>query len=340
MMGMSRRAGGLALLVLMVGLCGVLGVLVADRLHVRPRTDDAYLSADIVHLAPEVSGRIESLRVRDNQSVRRGDVLFIVDPEPYRYRVQQAQAQVDGLQAQIAVQANQVSSQLSRAGAEASSVQSARAQLALARDTQARLTPLARQGFVTVQSLDQARTAVRNAEASLASSLQSALGAKQAVRSIAPLQADLAAAQAQLREAQRDLRLTTVRAPCDGQVTDLSIAAGEYASVGKPLFTVIDTEHWWAIANFRETQLAMLAPGQHATVYALAQPDRPIDGVVDSLNAGVVPDEGLSAGGLPKVPRSLNWVRIAQRFPVRILLRAPPTAMMRIGATVAVVIRR
>ncbi|GBR46762.1 multidrug resistance efflux pump [Neokomagataea tanensis NBRC 106556] len=335
-----RRIGGLSILVLSLVACAVLGVAVLDRLHTKPRTEDAYITADIVHLAPEVSGRIVSLPVRDNQHVHRGQLLFIIDPEPYEYRVQQAQAQVDGLQAQLDVQTNQVSSQMSQAGAAATGVSGARARLALAQATQARLEPLAKQGFVTREALDQARTTTQNAEVALQQALQSALGAKQAVRSVAPLRADLAAAQAVLREAQRDLRLTSVRAPCDGIVTDLTVAAGEYAGVGRPVFTVIDDEHWWVVANFRETQLAALQPGQAVQVYAMAQPKQAISGVVESLNAGVVPDEGMSAGGLPKVPRSLNWVRIAQRFPVRILLHNPPSSLMRIGGTAVVVVSR
>ncbi|MBS0979601.1 MULTISPECIES: HlyD family efflux transporter periplasmic adaptor subunit [Acetobacter] len=332
------RAGGVSLLILSLFSCVVLGLLVLNRLHHRPRTEDAYLTADIIHFAPEVSGRIVSMSVRDNEYVRRNQVLFVIDSEPYEYRVQQAQAQVDSLQAQIDVQTSQVSSQLAHAEAEASSVTSARARLALAKMTQSRLEPLSRQGFVTHEARDQARTETKTAEAGLEQALRSALASRQAVRSVAPLKADLAAAQAVLRNARRDLRLTTVRAPCDGIVTSLTTAAGEYASVGKPVFTLIDSEHWWAIANFRETQLAALKVGQKVKVYAMAQPDQPIYGVVGSLNAGVVPDEGTVADGLPKVPRTLNWVRIAQRFPVRILLDNPPEQLMRIGATVVVVV--
>ncbi|GBQ90606.1 HlyD family efflux transporter periplasmic adaptor subunit [Asaia krungthepensis] len=340
MNSLPSRIGGIALLILSLAACVITGFLVLDRLHSRPRTEDAYVAANIVHLAPEVSGRIVFLPVHDNEKVRRGQILYVIDPEPYTYRVQAARAQVEGLQAQIEVQTSQVSSQVSHAGAEASGVTSARARLTLAQATEGRLTPLARQGFVTREALDQARTETRSAEASLQQSLQSALAAKQAVRSVAPLRADLAAAQAQLREAERDLRLTTVRAPCDGIVTDLNIAAGEYATTGKPVFTLVDTEIWWAIANFRETQLAGLAAGQKVRVYAMSQPGTPITGTLESLNAGVVPDEGTSANGLPKVPRTLNWVRIAQRFPVRIRLDNPPTDLMRIGATVVVVVMR
>lgn len=340
MPALPSHIGGIAILVLSVAACAVTGVFVIDRLHSRPRTEDAYIAANLVHLAPEVSGRIMTLPVHDNQHVKRGDILFVIDPEPFLYRVQQAQAQVENLEAQIAVQTSQVSSQISHAGAESSAVKSARANLAMAQATQGRLTPLEKQGFVTQEALDQARTGTRTAEASLQQALQSAQAARQAVSSVAPLRAELASAQAALREAQRDLRLTTVRAPCNGIVTDLTIGAGEFASNGKPVFTLVDDEIWWAIANFRETQLVGIHPGQKVRVYAMALPGQNLTGTVESINAGVVPDEGMSANGLPKVPRSLNWVRIAQRFPVRIRLDNPPNDLMRIGATVVVVVMR
>jgi multidrug efflux system membrane fusion protein len=129
-----------------------------------------------------------------------------------------------------------------------------------------------------------------------------------------------------------------VRAPCDGRITALDIAAGEFAATGHPLFTIIDTEHWYAIGNFRETDLAGMEPGQRATVYVMAQRSRPLRGQVDSLGWGVASDVSATIGGLPHVERTLNWVRIAARFPVRILLDAPPDDLMRFGATAVVVI--
>ena len=130
------------------------------------------------------------------------------------------------------------------------------------------------------------------------------------------------------------------RQPCDGRITALDIAAGEFAATGHPLFTIIDTEHWYAIGNFRETQLERIKPGQHALVYVMQAPQTPVKGVVDSLGGGVAPDEGATFLGLPHVPRSLNWVQIAQRFPVRILLQDPPESLTRIGATASIVIER
>ena len=162
----------------------------------RPSTNDAYLQADLVRMAPEVSGRIVALPIRDNQSVKKGDLLFAIDPEPYRLRLEQARAQVAALEASIKVQTDQVASQIARARAAETGTGSAQAQLELALSTLARLEPLGRQGFVPEEQVDQARTAMMVARNAVAQSNQQAQEARQAVTSTAPLEAQLSSALA------------------------------------------------------------------------------------------------------------------------------------------------
>jgi membrane fusion protein, multidrug efflux system len=330
----------LGVLVSLIALVGVLvtGVLASRRIDQRPRTDDAYLQADLVHMAPDVSGRIVELDVRDNQAVRKGDVLFRIDPEPYRIRVDQARAAVRGLEAKLSLTADQVASQTSKADAAERGIGSAEAQRALASSTLGRMEPLLGHGFVTAQQVDQARTAQRTAQIALQQAHLQADEARQAITNTKPTEAELEGARATLALAERDLNKTVVRAPCDGRITALDIAAGEFAVTGHPLFTIIDTEYWYAIGNFRETDLAGIEPGQRATVYVMAQPSRPVSGKVDSLGWGVASDVSATFGGLPHVERTLNWVRIAARFPVRVLLDAPPDNLMRYGASAVIVI--
>jgi multidrug efflux system membrane fusion protein len=318
----------------------LLAVLTVRRIDVRPRTDDAYLQADIVHMAPDVSGRIVELDVRDNQIVQRDQVLFRIDPVPFQLQVDQAQATVRSLEAKLSVTADQVASQTSNADTANRGIATAEAQLTLASSTLARMEPLLPRGYVTAEQIDQARTAKRTAEIAVQQARLQAQAAREAISSTKPVAEELEAARATLAMAERDLRLTVVRSPCDGQITALDIATGEFAITGKPLFTIIDTEHWYAIGNFRETQLEGIKPGQHALVYVMQAPQTPVKGVVDSLGGGVAPDEGATFLGLPHVPRSLNWVQIAQRFPVRILLQDPPESLTRIGATASIVIER
>jgi membrane fusion protein, multidrug efflux system len=318
----------------------LLAILTIRRNDLRPRTDDAYLQADTVNMAPDVSGRIVELDVQDNQFVHRDQVLFRIDPVPFQLRVDQAQATVRGLAAKLSVTADQVASQTSTADTANQSIATAEAQLTLASSTLARMQPLLPRGYVTAEQVDQARTAKRTAEIALQQARLQAQSAREAISSTKPAAEELEAAKATLAMAERDLRLTVVRSPCDGQIAALDIATGEFAVTGKPLFTIIDTEHWYAIGNFRETQLEGIKPGQHALVYVMQAPQTPVKGVVDSLGGGVAPDEGATFLGLPHVPRSLNWVQIAQRFPVRVLLQNPPGSLMRIGATAAIVIER
>ena len=181
----------------------------------RPSTNDAYLQADLVRMAPEVSGRIVALPIRDNQAVKKGDLLFAIDPEPYRLRLEQARAQVQGLEANIKVQTDQVASQGARAKAAETGIGSAQAQLELALSTLARLEPLGRQGFVPKEQVDQARTAMMVARNAVAQSNQQAQETRQAVTSTAPLEAQLSSAKALAALAERDLRLTEVRAAFD-----------------------------------------------------------------------------------------------------------------------------
>jgi len=327
----------LGVLVSLIALAGILvtGVLVTRRIDQRPRTDDAYLQADLVHMAPDVSGRIVELAVRDNQKVRKGEVLFRIDPEPYQMRVDQARAAVRGLEAKLDLTADQVAAQTSKADAAASGINTAEAQRSLATSTLARMEPLLGRGFVTAQQVDQARTAQRTAQLGLH---QARLQADEARQATKPTEAELEGARATLALAERDLNKTVVRAPCDGRITALDIAAGEFAATGHPLFTIIDTEHWYAIGNFRETDLAGIEPGQRAIVYVMAQSSRPVRGEVDSLGWGVASDVSATFAGLPHVERTLNWVRIAARFPVRVLLDTPPDDLMRYGATTVIVI--
>jgi membrane fusion protein, multidrug efflux system len=252
----------------------VSAILVILRMDERPRTDDAFLLANIANIAPDVSGRVVSLNIHDNQSVRAGDVLFVVDPEPYQLKLD-----------------------------------AAKAKSALADSTLARMEPLLKKGYVTAEQIDQARAEKESARAAEAVALH-------------------------------DFRNTVVKAPFNGKIAGLNIAVGEYANTGHPLFTMIDTSKWYAVANFRETEIAQMKEGTDATVYIMAHPERALKGHVDSISWGVTSEDAtLAAGGLPQIPKTLNWVRLAQRFPVRILLEHPSDDLMRIGASSVVVVR-
>ncbi|MDB5394848.1 MAG: multidrug transporter subunit MdtN [Rhodospirillales bacterium] len=315
-----------------------IGAYTLYRLDRSPRTHDSFLFADTAGMAPEVSGRIVTLSVRNNQRVAKGDPLVVIDSEPFELRLRQARAQISALQAQIDLTTRQVASQTSGADVATTQVGRARAQLALAHDTLARLEPLLGKGYVTEQQVDEARTNARSADVALDAALQQATQARQAVGDTESLQAQLAGAEAALALAERDMRNTTLRAPVDGVVVGLEIAEGEFAIAGHPLFSVIKTDRWYAVGNFRETELPEIRIGDPATVWLMADGSHPLKGHVESLGWGVRPEDG-GGPGLPAVGRTLHWVIVAQRFPVRILLDSPPQDAMRIGATVSIQVR-
>lgn len=281
-MSWSRVWIGRIIAVCAVGAAIWTASVVLDRMDREVWTHDALLFADNIGLAPDVSGRIVALRVKNNQRVAEGDILVEIDPEPFDLKLRRARAQVVALQAQIDLTTRQVAGQATGADAAATQIARARAQLGYAQDTVSRLTPLLDKGYVTVQQVDEAQTNQKVAQAGVTSAIQQAEEARQKVGDTASLKAQLASAEADIGLAERDVRNASLRAPFDGLVVGLSIATGAYASEGRPLFTLIKTHDWYAIGNFRETQLPGIAIGDPATVWLMSDNNHPIRGHVES----------------------------------------------------------
>jgi len=233
-----------------------------------------------------------------------------------------------------------------------------------------RLEPLLEKQFVTVDQVDRARTsevaqadALKQAESQLRlaqAGLKSTQAqyeqsraileqskaqhqqAAHAVTTLEPLINQRGAKAAAVKNARYNLNNCRVYAPFDARVTNLTISEGAYAHVGEKIFTLIDARTWWAVANFREGQLQHIRPGMPADVYVMSKPNVRFSGVVDSIGFGVTPDEdviGRLQPGLPDVQRTLNWVHLASRYPVRVRVANPPADLFRISASAVVVIR-
>jgi multidrug efflux system membrane fusion protein len=326
-----------ALLLVVLALC--LAVFVIWRLDTAPRTDDAYIYADTVSIAPEVSGRIVTLAVKNDQLVRQGDVLFQIDPRPFEAVLAKAEASLRTLNAQIELAQRSVNAQKFAANAAHSSVEKARAAAEQATDTLNRMTPLLTPGYVSAEQLDQARTARRSAQAQLQAAVSEAQQATAAVSGVDALLAQRAVTTSEITLAKLNLEFSTVRAPFDGRVLGLTTAAGHFAAAGRPVFTMSDTRRWYVVANFRETELAGMTPGREAQLYLLTAPSRHFSGVVESVGHGVFADDGGSQdAGLPHIARSINWVRVAQRFPVKILIKNADNDLFRVGASAVAIV--
>ncbi|WP_167471067.1 multidrug transporter subunit MdtN [Cupriavidus lacunae] len=335
----DRSRHGRAIAILLAVAAIGLAVFVVWRLDAAPRTDDAYAYADTINVAPEVSGRIVELAVKDNQAIRRGDVLYRIDPRPFEMQLAKARATLTALDREIELTQRSVNAQKLGAAAAAANIERARAAAEQAKDTLARTEPLLGTEYVSAEQVDQARTARRSAQAQLNAAVLDAERATAGISGVDALVARREVVKAEIALAELNLEYAIVRAPFDGIVVNLRTSVGQFAAAGHPVFTLVNTTRWYVVANFRETDLAHIKPGQRTQVYVLGQADKRFRGVVDSVGYGVFPDDGgADAGGLPHVPRSINWVRVAQRFPVRILVEKPDPAVFRIGASAVAIV--
>ncbi|TJZ69357.1 multidrug transporter subunit MdtN [Chitiniphilus eburneus] len=329
-----QPARGKLIAILLVVAALLLALYVIWRVDTAPRTDDAYAYADTINVAPEVSGRIVEMAVKENQAVKKGDLLFRIDQRPYRQTLAKARAALLALDKEIGLTQRSVDAQKYGADAAIASVERARLAARQANDTLERMAPLLGKGYVAAEQVDQARTAARAAQAQLLAAQHDAQRATAGIGGVDALVARREVARAEIALAELNLDYTIVRAPFDGRVTGLSTTAGQFAAAGHPVFTLIDSSHWYVVANFRETELSNIRPGSPAQVYLMSDSGRHFNGTVESVGFGVFPDDGgATVAGLPRVGRSINWVRVAQRFPVRIKVEGADPALFRIGTS-------
>ncbi len=311
------------------------------QLKNEPLSEDAMLQADVVHISTPVPGRVEQFHVTENGMVKRGELLFTLDPTVYRLRVAQAEAELKSAMAARDLKQRQIKAELSNVTIANEQVERALSNLSLTEKTLERLIPLNKKGYVTTQQVDDARTLYQDAQVSLRQARAQAQAAENLVGNMEAADALVEVAQSALAIAQRALADTEVRAPHDGLIVGLSVSSGEYVAPDQSLFTLINTEQWYATAFFRETELSELKPNACAVVYALADPSVAIKGKVDSIGWGISSTDMIDLPRvLPIVQKSLNWVRVAQRFPVRVRLENAPENLLRIGASAVVVVKK
>lgn len=317
-----------------------LGWLTFKRVLSRPLSQDAVIQADVVHISTPVPGRVKQFHIREGSRVKRGDLLFSLDPAVYQLRVEQAEAELQMAEAALDAKRRGINAETANAAVAAEQIARARHNLMLAERTVQRLLPLADKGYVTQQQLDDATTLKRDAQVSLNQALSQAQAAQELVGSMDAAHAMVQVSRSALAIARKSLADTEVYAPHDGLVVGLSVTEGEYAAPDQSLFTLINTGSWHATAFFRETELADIMLGACASVYVLGWPEASITGRVENIGWGISSADMISLPrSLPYVQKSLNWVRVAQRFPVRVGLDVTDAGFLRMGASADVVIR-
>jgi membrane fusion protein, multidrug efflux system len=276
-------------------------------------TDNAYVQQDKVSVSADVAGRIVKVGVRENQRVKKGDLLFEIDPEPYRIAVAQADAAIAN--AQVQLQTLQTSYQ--GTGAD---IQAARDQIQAAQEDYGRQAELMKSGFTTRARLEQSQHGLEQARAAYQRALADAAEArsKLATGSAVPGEnPQIAAARVQRQQALLNLSRTKVYAPADGIVSQSDrLQVGQQMMTGLPALTIVTSERSWIEANFKETDLNQMRVGQCAEVSFDAYPGLKLKGHVGSIGAGT----GSVFSVLPAQNANGNWVKVTQRVPVRIYI--------------------
>ena len=254
-----------------------------------PWTRDCQVRANIVGIAPRISGPIINIPVHDNQEVKAGDLLFEIDPADYKTALSSAKASVDNAEANVRQK-----------------------QQDLERETE------------LIQRNVNSRQEFQTAQNAFASQV-----------------AQLAAARANLQQAELNLGYTKVYASVDGYLTNINTSPGAYVHAGDQLFALVDSSSFWIAAYFKETQLPSIKPDRPVKITLMGYHDQPFDGKVDSVAWGIFVQDGsggTSTGLLAAVNQTVDWVRLPQRFPVRIRITGKPPIPLRIGQTVTVAV--
>lgn len=278
-------------------------------------TDNAYVQQDKVAVTAEIAGTISKVYVRENQRVKKGELLFRIDPRPYRIALQQAEAQIAGARVQV----HKLEAETAGTGAD---IKGAEANIVFARRAFSRQAELLERGFTTRARYDEAQHGVQEAEERLANARAEAQ-IKQAAIADAPAAAQpvVASAVAAREKALLDLQRTEIRAPADGYVAQADrMQEGNAVVPGLAVVTIVRSGQTWIEANYKETDLQKMAPGQAAEIVLDAYPSAKIRGHVASIGRGT----GSEFSILPAQNANGNWVKVTQRVPVRIAIDNDP----------------
>jgi len=326
-----------------------------------PWTRDGQVRAEVVQITPRVSGPIVKLAVVDNQFVNAGDLLFEIDPRTFEVSLAQAKAQYDKTKDDYAANEKQVEAaeaqvDVSRAAiAQAKSViKETHAEIeknTAEYERQQRMLP---QGATSQKTVDRAKAnyevSIQKREEAIASVTQAQATLATTEASLAEAQANLGApgeanasireALAEVEQAELNLEFTRVKAPVDGYVTNLNLRLGSQAVTNQAAVALVDVNSYWIDGFFKETSVGNMRKGDKAIITLMTYPDTPMEGVVDSLGWGIAQQDGSTGFDLlPNVNPTFEWIRLAQRVPVRIhLTNVPDMIELRVGTTASVLV--
>ena len=328
---------------------------------VNPWTRDGQVRADVIQITPRVSGPIVQIGIEDNQFIKAGDLLFEIDPRTFAASVAQASAQYDKakdnyLAQEKQVEASQAQVEVTRASLDqaTSAIKQADAEIEKNRADYQRQQELLPQKATSQKSVDRAKA---NYQVSVQERLGAVASLAQAKASLLQSEADLAEtratlgaagdanaslreAQAALEQAELNLEFTRVRAPVDGYVTNLNLRLGSQGVANQPALALVDVNSFWVDGFFRENSIEGIAAGDKAIITLMTYPDKPIEGYVDSIGWDIAQQDGSTGFELlPNISPTFEWIRLAQRVPVRIhMTMIPEEVALRVGTTCSVLV--
>ena len=319
-----RRVLLIALAVLIVAVGGIWYWIRSGR---TVSTEDAYVNARVVQVSSLVMGQVVDVPVKENVFVRKGEVLFALDQRPFEAAVAEAEGRLR--QAEQGTRAD-----TSEVSASEADVARLRADLGNAETSLRRSQQLVQQGFLSKQALDDAQARVNSARAAVDAGVARVAKAQAAIAATSHgVTPAVRVAQAAVDKARLDLEHAVVHAPEDGIVTRFDLTPGTVVTPGNPLFALVVAKSHWVDANFKETELGGVRPGLPATIVVDMYPNHPFHGHVESLAGGT----GAAFSLLPPQNATGNWVKVAQRVPVKVTIDDPdPAYPLRVGATATV----
>lgn len=344
----------------LVVLCAVLFVLLKYWYDLRnPWTRDGQVRAAVIQVTPNVSGQVVEVGVRDNQFVEQGALLFQIDPRPFDAQLAQARAQYDRTGDSYLAQEQNVASvaaQLEVARAAVVQAESAIREIdavieknAAELQRQQRLLPqratsqkqvesAKAQHEVSLERRKGTEAALVQARARYTSAAAQLDEARATLGELGAANPNIRAARAALQEAQLNVEFARVTAPVAGYVTNLNLRIGSHAVANQPVLALVDSSSFWIEGFFRETAVARIQPGDRAVVTLMSYPDHPIEGQVDSIGWGIAqPDGATGRDLLPQIRPTFEWIRLAQRIPVKIALgELPDGVLLRVGTSCSV----
>jgi multidrug resistance efflux pump len=303
------------------------------RSATRPWTRDGQVRADIIAISSQVNGLVVKVAVKDNELVKKSDLLFQIDTEDYEMKVKESQVALD--------QAHQeVKALIAQVKASAAHVEQGKAQLKLAQTERDRILNALKTNAVSHLYADQAIASVDNARAKLDAFKADLEESKANLGVPGEDNVRIRSAKVDLQYAKLRLSWTSIYAPSDGYITNLNLKVGDYAEAGSAVLTFVNNNSYYTFGYFKETQLKNIKPGQRAVVTLMSYPDQPIEGVVNSIGRAISTPDTADIGQLvPEISATFDWVRLAQRIPVKIILKKIPEGVDLVsGMTASVVV--